>query len=118
MRIMRAVYSERRSNVPSGNRDQEPTITPMDNFVCWRCQSKAPGAFILIGKAAEKCLMEHQHQIELASAGSSLVISQFNGASARGFETAGTNVTRRTAVRNILTKRLRRVRGARLFANC
>jgi hypothetical protein len=36
-----------------------------------------------MGKPAEKWLTEGQHQIELASADSSLVISQFNGASAR-----------------------------------
>jgi len=36
-----------------------------------------------MGKPAEKWLTERQHQIELASADSSLVISQFNGASAR-----------------------------------
>ena len=35
-----------------------------------------------MGKLAEKWLTERQHQIELASADSSLVISQFNGASA------------------------------------
>lgn len=69
--------------IPSGNRDPETGITPMDNFVCWRCQSKARGAFILMGKPAEKWLTERQHQIELALADSSLVISQFNGASAR-----------------------------------
>ncbi len=33
-----------------------------------------------MGKPAEKWLTERQHQIELASADSSLVISQFNGA--------------------------------------
>ncbi len=38
---------------------------------------------MLMGKPAEKWLTERQHQIELASADSSLVISQFNGASAR-----------------------------------
>jgi hypothetical protein len=42
-----------------------------------------PGTPVLMGKPAEKWLTEHQHQIELASADSSLVISQFNGASAR-----------------------------------
>jgi hypothetical protein len=36
-----------------------------------------------MGKPAEKWLTERQHQIELASADPSLVISQFNGASAR-----------------------------------
>jgi hypothetical protein len=37
---------------------------------------------MLMGKPAEKWLTERQHQIELASADSSLVTSQFNGASA------------------------------------
>jgi len=36
-----------------------------------------------MGKPAEKWLTERQHQIELALADSSLVISQLNGASAR-----------------------------------
>jgi len=36
-----------------------------------------------MGKPAEKWLTQRQHQIELASADSSLVISQFNRASAR-----------------------------------
>jgi hypothetical protein len=89
----------------------------MDNFVCWRCQSKGPRSVHTDGgKPAEKWLTKRQHQIELASADSSLVRS--STALQRGFDTAGTNVTRRTAVRNILTKRLGRVRGARLFANC
>ena len=37
-----ARYTRNGENVPSGNRDPETGITPMDNFVCWRCQSKAP----------------------------------------------------------------------------
>jgi len=48
-----ARYTRNGENVPSGNRDPETGITPMDNFVCWRCQSKAPGASILMGKPAE-----------------------------------------------------------------
>jgi hypothetical protein len=34
-----ARYTRNGENVPSGNRDPETGITPMDNFVCWRCQS-------------------------------------------------------------------------------
>ena len=30
----------------AGNRDPETGITPMDNFVCWDCQSEARGAFM------------------------------------------------------------------------
>ena len=52
--------------VPSGNRDPETGITPMDNFVCWRCGRETPGAFMLMRKAGEKWLVERQHQMELA----------------------------------------------------
>ncbi len=37
----------------------------MDNFVCWRCQREAHGAFMLMGKAAQKWLVERQHEMEL-----------------------------------------------------
>jgi hypothetical protein len=53
-------------HIPSGNRDPETGITPMDNFICWRCERETPGAFMLMGKAAEKWLVERQRQIELA----------------------------------------------------
>ena len=55
---------------------------------------------------------------EIKSTANSCIAVCSSTALQRDFNTAGTNVTRRTAVRNILTKRLRRVRGARLFANC
>ena len=55
-------------HIPSGNRDPETGITPMDNFVCWRCQREARGAFMLMGKPAEKWLVERQDQMELALA--------------------------------------------------
>jgi hypothetical protein len=42
-------------NVPSGNKDRKIGITPMDNFVCRRCQKEARG-LNLLGKAAEKFL--------------------------------------------------------------
>jgi hypothetical protein len=37
----------------------------MDNFVCWRCEREARGAFMLIGRPAEKWLVERQRQMEL-----------------------------------------------------
>jgi len=40
----------------------------MDNFVCWRCQREARGAFMLMGRPKEKWLVERQRQIELALA--------------------------------------------------
>jgi len=52
-------------HIPSGNRDPETGITPMDNFVCWRCEREARGAFMLMGKPAEKWLVQHQNQMEL-----------------------------------------------------
>ena len=55
-------------HIPSGNRDPETGITPMDNFVCWRCEREARGAFMLMGKPAEKWLVERQRQMELALA--------------------------------------------------
>jgi hypothetical protein len=55
-------------NIPSGNRDPETGITPMDNFVCWRCQREARGAFMLMGRPAQKWLVKHRRQIELALA--------------------------------------------------
>jgi hypothetical protein len=47
---------------------------------------------------------------------SPFVTGEVRGSTAlqHGFDTAGTNVTRGTAVINILTKRLRRFRGARV----
>jgi hypothetical protein len=54
-------------HVPSGNRDPETGITPMDNFVCWRCE-EARGAFMLMGRPAEKWLLKRQRQMELALA--------------------------------------------------
>ena len=49
-------------HIPSGNRDPETGITPMDNFVCWRCE-REPGAFMLMGRPAENWLLERQHQM-------------------------------------------------------
>jgi hypothetical protein len=40
----------------------------MDNFVCWRCQREAGGAFMLIGRPAEKWLVKRQCQMELTLA--------------------------------------------------
>jgi len=52
----------------AGNRDAETGITPMDNFVCWRCERDARGAFMLMGRPAGKWLVERQGQMELALA--------------------------------------------------
>ena len=30
----------------------------MDNFVCWRCEREARGAFMLMGRPAEKWLLD------------------------------------------------------------
>jgi hypothetical protein len=57
-------------NIPSGNRDRETGITPMDNFVCWRCQRQARGAFMLMGKPAEEWLVKNQDQMKSELAGS------------------------------------------------
>jgi hypothetical protein len=40
-------------------------ITPMDNFVCWRCEHEARGAFMLMGRPAEKWLVRNQYQMAL-----------------------------------------------------
>ena len=40
----------------------------MDNFVCWRCERKSGGAFMLMGRPAEKWLVKRQRQIELGLA--------------------------------------------------
>jgi hypothetical protein len=32
----------------------------MDNFVYWRCEREGQGAFMLMGKAAQKWLLAHQ----------------------------------------------------------
>ena len=37
----------------------------MDNFLCWRCQSEARPAFMLMGRPAEKWLVERLRQMEL-----------------------------------------------------
>jgi hypothetical protein len=55
-------------HIPSGNRDPDTGITPMDNFVCWRCEREARGAFMLMGKPAEKWLVERQREMELGLA--------------------------------------------------
>ena len=39
----------------------------MDNFVCWRCED-ARGAFMLMGRPAEKWLVERQRQMKLTLA--------------------------------------------------
>jgi hypothetical protein len=46
-------------DVPSGNRDPKTGTTPIDNFVCHRCQKEAR-ALNLLGKATEKWLLEHR----------------------------------------------------------
>jgi hypothetical protein len=53
-----ARWTRNGNNVPSGNRDPETGITPMDNFVCWHCQQERRG-FNLLGKAADKWLRDH-----------------------------------------------------------
>jgi len=95
MRIVRAVYSER-GECPE--REPRPRNGDYTN-----------------GQPAEKWLTERQHQIELASADSSQVISQFNSASTR-LRHCRNKRHAQNGSENILTKRLRRVRGARLFA--
>ena len=50
---------------PSGNRDPETGITPMDNFICWGCEHHGLGAFMLMGRPAEKWLVKRQRQMEL-----------------------------------------------------
>ncbi len=52
-------------HIPSGNPDPETGITPMDNFVCWGCEHHGRGAFMLMGRPAEKWLLERQRQMEL-----------------------------------------------------
>jgi hypothetical protein len=49
-------------HIPSGNRDPETGITPMDNFVCWYCERNSRGAFILMGKPAEEWLEKRKVQ--------------------------------------------------------
>ena len=39
----------------------------MDNFVCWRCEREARGAFMLMGRPAEKWLVDRARQVELRS---------------------------------------------------
>jgi hypothetical protein len=36
----------------------------MDNFVCWRCEREARGAFMLMGRLAAKWLVERQRQMQ------------------------------------------------------
>ena len=67
-RGLRARWTHDGDNIPSGNRDPETGITPMDNFVCSRCEREARGAFMLMGRPAEKWLAEHQRQTELGLA--------------------------------------------------
>ena len=50
---------------PRGNREPETGITPMDNFVCWRCEREGRGAFMLMGRPAERWLLERERQVEL-----------------------------------------------------
>src|SRR5438874_7476079 len=58
-------FTQDEEHIPSGNRDPETGIRPMDNFVCWRCEREARGAFMLIGRPAEKWLVKRQRQMEL-----------------------------------------------------
>jgi hypothetical protein len=62
-----ATWTRDGDHVPSGNRDLETGITPMDNFVCWRCELEARGAFMLMRKPAENWLLERQMQLGLAA---------------------------------------------------
>ena len=55
-------------HIPSGNRDPETGITPMDNFICWGCEHHGRGAFMLMGRLAEKWLLDRQRQMELGLA--------------------------------------------------
>ena len=41
----------------------------MDNFVCWRCKREAREAFMLMGRPAQKWLVERQRQVELGLPG-------------------------------------------------
>jgi hypothetical protein len=52
-------------HILSGNRDPETGITPMDNFICWSCEHDGRGAFMLMGRSAEKWLVKRQRQMEL-----------------------------------------------------
>jgi len=54
--------------IPRGNRDPETGITPMDNFICWRCEHHGRRAFMLMRRSAERWLLERQRQIELGLA--------------------------------------------------
>lgn len=54
-------------HIPSGNRDPETGITPMDNFVCWRCEGEARGAFMLMGRPAETWLLDRRERPHLGS---------------------------------------------------
>jgi len=62
MRIVRTYDGD---HIPSGNRNPETGITPMDNFIYWDCEHHGRGAFMLMGRAAEKWLVERQRQMEL-----------------------------------------------------
>ena len=41
-------------HIPSGNRDPETGITPMDNFVCWRCQREGARSIHADGQASRE----------------------------------------------------------------
>jgi len=55
-------------HIPSGNRDPETGITPLDNFICWGCEHHGRGAITLMGRPAENWLLERQRQMELGLA--------------------------------------------------
>lgn len=40
----------------------------MDNFICWGCERHGRGAFMLMGRPAQKWLLERQREMELALA--------------------------------------------------
>jgi hypothetical protein len=64
--LLVSFWSRVGGDIPSGNRDPETGITPMDNFVCWRCEREARGAFMLMGRAAENWLLERQRRWNLS----------------------------------------------------
>src|SRR5205814_4209287 len=41
-------------HIPSGNRDPETGITPMDNVVCWRCERACARSVYTYGNASRE----------------------------------------------------------------
>jgi hypothetical protein len=53
-------------HIPSGNRDPDTGITPMDNFVCWRCQREGARSIHADGQASREMADERQMDLALA----------------------------------------------------